>query len=410
MVWIHGGALTRGSGSLPVYDGTALARKGVVLVTINYRLGPLGFLAHPALSQESSHGASGNYGILDQIAALEWVQRNIAAFGGDPQRVTIFGESAGSWSVCSLVATPLAKGLFARAIGQSGGCFSPMQYLHEQRNDLPPAEQLGENLAKNLGCADAEDVLAAMREKTADEILSAAAKDPAQARTRANVDGWVFPEEIYRIYASGRQNPVQVIVGSNADEGTSLAGEAVPKSAEVFLAAAKRKYGDALEGFLEIYPAGDDAQAADAFLHSFRDEWFTWEMRTWARMTYQAKQPAYLYFFSHVPPRADAAAARRVSCGRDRLRVRQSGQDALGIAARRSSRWPRRCRAAWVRFAASGDPNGDELPSWTPYDPTGETYLEFGDTLKTGHHLLERECDFYDAQYAAKRRAARKER
>jgi para-nitrobenzyl esterase len=137
MVWIHGGALTRGSGSTGIYDGEALARRGVVLVTINYRLGPFGYLAHPALSRESSHSSSGNYGVLDQIAALEWVSRNIAAFGGDPGRVTIFGESAGSWSVCALVASPLSKGLFHRAIGQSGGCFAPMQYLKEARNGQP---------------------------------------------------------------------------------------------------------------------------------------------------------------------------------------------------------------------------------------------------------------------------------
>ena len=157
MVWIHGGALTRGSGSLGIYDGEALARRGVVLVTINYRLGPFGYLAHPALSRESSHGSSGNYGVLDQIAALEWVSRNIAAFGGDPARVTIFGESAGSWSVCALVASPLSKGLFHRAIGESGGCFAPMQFLKEARNGHPPAEKSGESLAASLGCDQAAD-------------------------------------------------------------------------------------------------------------------------------------------------------------------------------------------------------------------------------------------------------------
>src|SRR3989442_1683180 len=142
VVWIHGGALTRGSGATRTYDGTAFSRKGVVAVTINYRLGPLGYLAHPELTAESPNHSSGNYGVLDQIAALKWVQKNIAAFGGDPNRVTIFGESAGSWSVNVLVATPLAKGLFHRAIGESGGQFGPGMYLKEDRDKLPSAEKV----------------------------------------------------------------------------------------------------------------------------------------------------------------------------------------------------------------------------------------------------------------------------
>ena len=151
MVWIHGGALTRGSSSIPAYDGTALARKGVVLVTINYRLGPFGYFAHPALSKESPHGASGNYGVLDQIAALQWVKSNIAAFGGDPERVTIFGESAGSWSVCALLATPQAKGLFQRAIGESGGCFAPMPYLKQDELRAAAGRKGGRGAGGNPG-------------------------------------------------------------------------------------------------------------------------------------------------------------------------------------------------------------------------------------------------------------------
>src|SRR5215475_9858277 len=151
MVWIHGGALTRGSGATGAYDGTALAKKGVVLVTVNYRLGPLGYLAHPELTAESPNRSSGNYGVLDQIAALKWVKRNIAAFGGDPGRVTIFGVSAGSWSVNVLVASPLAKGLFHRAIGESGGSFGPMTRLKEDMPKMPAAEKIGESFAKAAG-------------------------------------------------------------------------------------------------------------------------------------------------------------------------------------------------------------------------------------------------------------------
>ena len=207
MVWIHGGALTRGSGSTPTYDGESLAKKGVVLVTLNYRLDVFGFLAHPELTKESDRNASGNYGFLDQIAALEWVQKNIAAFGGDPRRVTIFGESAGSWSVNCLVATPLAKGLFQRAIGESGGNFGIMKKLAE-------VEETGTKFASSVGA----DSLRVLREKPADKLLKAA----SGFSFPANVDGWMLPQDVYSIFAADKQNDVPVIVGSNADEGTSL--------------------------------------------------------------------------------------------------------------------------------------------------------------------------------------------
>lgn len=402
MVWIHGGALTRGSASIPAYDGEALARKSVVLVTINYRLGPFGYFAHPALSRESEHGSSGNYGVLDQIAALRWVRRNIAAFGGDPTRVTIFGESAGSWSVCSLVAAPMAKGLFQRAIGQSGGCFTPMQYLKEARGGLPAAEKAGEGLAAILGCDKAADPLAALREKTAEEILAGAAKDPAQARTRAIVDGWVFPEEILKIYAEGRQSNVPVMVGSNADEGTSLVGAMVPTSMDGYLASTKKKYADLTDRFLKVYPVTSESDVRNAFLHSFRDERFTWEMRTWARMMQKANSKVYLYYFSHVPPRPDAEKygayhAAEIVYAFNNLRkipwasspVEQALADAMS--------------SCWVRFAATGDPGGGNLPSWPAYDQEKEAYLEFGDSIRPGHGLLKAECDFFDAYVAARR-------
>ena len=231
MVWIHGGALTRGSGATRAYDGTALAKKGVVLVTINYRLGPLGYLAHPELTAESPNRSSGNYGALDQIAALKWVQKNIAAFGGDPGRVTIFGESAGSWSVNALVASPLARGLFHRAIGQSGGSFGPMTYLKEDREGRPSAEKIGEAFAKAAGA----DSIKALRAQPAEKIVEVFNSDPEgrKFRTQPNVDGWALPDEIRNIFAQGKQNEVPVIVGSNANEMTTLTVPAmVPKTTE----------------------------------------------------------------------------------------------------------------------------------------------------------------------------------
>jgi len=402
MVWIHGGALTRGSGSLGIYDGERLARQGVVLVTINYRLGPFGFLAHPALSRESSHASSGNYGVLDQIAALQWVQRNIAAFGGDPGQVTIFGESAGSWSVCALVATPLAKGLFQRAIGQSGGCFSPMQYLNVQRNGHPPAEKTGENLARLLGCDKADDPLAAMRVKSADEILSAAAKDPSQARVRANVDGWVFPDEIANIYAQGKHNHVSVIVGSNADEGTAFLPGAT--SVAAVEAMSRGKFGDLFDQFAKVYPIASDGDARKALLNSARDEIFSWEMRTWARMMHKSGDKAYLYFFTRVPPRPEASQlgayhAAEIPYVFDNLALVPWPQAPADEALARAM------SACWTRFAAGRGPADGQPFKWAAYEPDAEPFVSFGDTISVGQHLLKAECDLMDAYWAAKRAA-----
>ena len=202
LFWIHGGAWTRGSGSTPTYDGAALARRGVIVVTTNYRLGVLGFLAHPELTAESDHHASGNYAILDHVAALKWVQKNIAAFGGDPAKVTIFGESAGSWSVNVTQATPLAKGLFRAAIGESGGQFARVATLEQ-------AERAGAALGKSLGA----DSLAALRALPAEKLNGVQA-----FRTGVNVDGYVLPQDVRSIFAAKQQSQVPVIVGSNANE------------------------------------------------------------------------------------------------------------------------------------------------------------------------------------------------
>src|SRR5579864_1965522 len=214
MVWIHGGGFTRGDGISNAYDGENFARKGVVLVTINYRLGIFGFFAHPALTAESEHHASGNYGLEDQIAALKWVKKNIEAFGGDPKNVTIFGESAGSWAVNALMASPLAKGLFERVIGESGASFSPIKGLSE-------SEKAGEKLDPSIQ---------SLRAKPAEELV----KTNEQV-VRPIVDGWVLPQSVAKIFSEGRQNDVALLVGFNADEGTTLVPQAAALKANVFV-------------------------------------------------------------------------------------------------------------------------------------------------------------------------------
>ena len=385
MVWIYGGALTRGSGSLPLYDGEALARKGVVLVTFNYRLGIFGFYAHPELTKESDRGSSGNYGILDQIAALEWVQKNIAAFGGDPKRVTIFGESAGSWSVNYLVATPLAKGLFQRAIGESGGDFAAVRKLSD-------AEAAGAKVAAALHANSIQE----LRAKSADELV----KVPGGAGP--NVDGWMLPQDVYTIFASGKQNDVPVLIGSNADEARSLAPWPANGTAAVFRDQSRKRFGDLAEEFFKVYPASTDQEAETSHYASFRDITFGWEMRTWARMQEKTgKSKAYLYYFTRIPPGPDSA----------RYRAYHASEIAYVFGnLTPPSPWEdtdRKLSAAissyWVNFATSGDPNGKKLVKWPAYQAKTDSALELGDQIQVRTAINKPALDFLDKYFERQR-------
>jgi len=401
MVWIHGGSLAHESGSVPAYGGANLASRGVVVVTINYRLGPFGFLAHPELTEESEHGSSGNYGVLDQIAALEWVQRNIAAFCGDPDRVTIFGESAGSWSVCFLVASPLAKGLFHRAIGQSGGGFGPMAYLKEDRYGLVAAEKVGMAFAEMMGTEESPLTIAELRAKSAEEVLVSFGK-ARHSRSAPNVDGWVFPDEIHTIFEQGRQNRVPVIVGSNADEGTSLFGAFAPSTVEAFEQHVTRHYGDLADEFRAVYPVDETGDVRRAFMASARDEWFTWQMRTWARLTATVDEKAYLYYFTRVPP-IEKSATYGAYHGAEIVYVMGNFHLASFKPEAVDKQLAATMSGYWLNFARSGDPNGDGLPEWPAYDIENEKYMELGDTVHAGTALLKEECDFLDKYFTVKR-------
>jgi para-nitrobenzyl esterase len=388
MVWIHGGALTRGSGSLPTYDGESLARKGAVVVTINYRLGVFGFFAHPELTKESDRNASGNYGLLDQIAALEWVQKNIAAFGGDPKRVTIFGESAGSWSVNYLMATPLARVLFHRVIGESGGAFGPMKRLSE-------VEESGTKFAHSLAAESIE----AMRAKTADELLKAS----GAASFPPNVDGWMLPQDVYTIFATGKQNDVPIIVGSNADEAKSLTMWPSGGTTSNFMSGIKMRFGADTDKVLKLYPASTDDEAKASFYTSFTDYVFTWQMRTWARLQNKSgKSKAYLYYFDRVPPgpaaeRYGAYHAAEIAYVFDNLDTRRAPSEEADrkLADIMSS--------YWVNFAATGDPNGKGLPKWGAYQQSSDTALELGDRIRPIAGLHKDALDFLDEHMAAER-------
>ena len=309
LVWIHGGAMIRGAGSCPVYDGAALAEKGAVVVTINYRLGAFGLLAPPELTAESEHRASCNYALLDQVAALGWVKRNIRGFGGDPGRVTIFGQSAGSSSSASLCASPLARGLFHGAIGESGGAFVGM----------PPLKQ-AEGSGAKWASSFADGSLAALREKSAEEILGAT--PPANLFFSFNVDGWALPRDFTTTFAEGAQNDVPTMVGYNADEMTALAPFA-PTSAEAYIEATRRQYGALTDDFLKIYPVRGRRHAGGALRERARlvDRVGGALLGEGGDRDRQVK--GVLLLLHPRPARPGQPAVRRIpQCG-DRVRVRQ---------------------------------------------------------------------------------------
>jgi para-nitrobenzyl esterase len=391
MVWIHGGALTAGAGS--IYDGEQLARKGVVVVTINYRLGVFGFFAHPELSKESDRSASSNYGLLDQIAALQWVQKNIAAFGGDIKRVTIFGESAGSWSTNLLAASPLARGLFHRVIGESGGQFEPMKGLAQ-------AEQAGAKFG----------TLAELRAKPAEELQSAmgaAFVGATGGYSGPVVDGWCLPEDVYDIYAKGKQTDVPVLIGSNADEGTMFTPATV--TLQAMKDSAQQRFGPDANAFLKLYPAQSDTEAWRAQADSMRDQVFGWEMRTWARMqTKTGKSKVYLYFFSHVPPGPAAA----------RMGAYHSAEIAYVFhnTHRPTRPWQENdhqlseiMSSYWVNFATTGDPNGKGLPAWPAFDPKSDLVMGFSDKVDVVPLPHKPELDFWEAYFENRRRSPQRQ-
>lgn len=394
MVWIHGGGLTRGSGATPTYDGTNFAKKGIVLLTINYRLGVFGYLAHPELTAESANKSSGNYGVLDQIAALKWVQKNIAAFGGDPKNITIFGESAGSWSVNALVASPLAKGLFHRAIGQSGGSFGPMMALRNDKKNLPAAEKVGVAFGKAAGV----NSLAEMRALSAEKIVTLFNSDPEGSKFRpaANVDGYVFPDEIRGIFAKGKQNDVPVMVGSNANEMTTLTVPAsIPKTIAEYRNRITPLYGEALSDFEGHYPAKTDAEVPKAYLDSTRDITFTLPMRTWARMTATGKSKAYLYWFSHVPPNPNSKYLGAYHAG-EIAYVFHNFSPQNKLIQEADHKLAEMMMSYWINFATTGNPNGKGLPEWKSYDQKSEPYMDLGTSVQLRNHLLKEQLDFLE--------------
>lgn len=387
MVWLHPGGYTSGSGSSPAYDGEALAKKGVVLVTVNYRLGIFGFFSHPELTRESDRHASGNYAFMDQVAALQWVQKNIAAFGGDPRRVTVFGDSAGAASLSNLMGSPQAKGLFQRAIAESGAWLGLS--INRMRT-LAEAEQAGVKTAEALGAHS----LADLRAKSAEEVLKGGRGGGPV------IDGWFLPEDVGTVFAEGRQNDVPILVGSNKDEGTFFIQ---PGGAERFIEQSRRRFGDLADTFFKLYPADSDEEANASQLAAFRDE-LGWVMRNWARLqTKTGKSKAYLYYFTHEPPVAEGSPRGGRGSGATHGAEAQYVFENL-VGNRPWSDLDHHLADTislyWVNFATNGDPNGKGLPRWPVYEEKRSARpMVLGDQVEVGPEPNPSQLAFYQAVY-----------
>jgi len=385
MVWIHGGGCTIGSASLSHYDGANLARAGVVLVTINYRLGPLGFFAHPALRAESPRQAAGNYGLLDQLAALAWVRRNIAAFGGDPQNVTIFGESAGGLCCSTLLVSPLAKGLFHRAIFESGVAIGVRARLAE-------VEKQGVDLAKVLNAPD----LAALRAKTPEELIAAAhprvgflGKGTPYGPT---VDGYVLPDLPMKILLQSEQQHVPILLGTNADEGSLFASQMPVRKALGYNRMVRWLFPEDAEDILRLFPVPTGADPRPTLFRLVTVSAFVQPARELARLHSRTGAPAFLYHFTRVAPGA-RISGMGATHGIEIAYI--FGTYRQGFGDTTDDRLAGAMRRAWVQFAVTGNPNGEGLTLWPAYTEETDAHLEFGDTIRAGRNLMQKECDIF---------------
>jgi len=384
IVWIFGGGLVRGRTSEPIYNGTHFAEHGVIFVSINYRLGALGWLALPELSAESPQGVSGNYGLLDQIEALKWVKKNIAAFGGDPGNVTIMGESSGGLNVADLMASPLARGLFQKAIAESLGIQSAAE-LKQPNHGLPSAEANGTAFEKALGAAN----LQALRAIDARTVA-----EHAGFRGGPNVDGWVLPHQVVDTFDRKEEALIPVLMGFNRNEiDPGLIGflpPNLPDSSAVYEDEIRKRYGDLAPEFLRLYPASD---IRGSMMSAIRDAVFGWSAARIVRDEAHAGKPSYLYFFDHGYPAAEARGFHAFHGSELPYVFGDVGKDAVLPA-----NWPApegpieqafsdAMIAYWTSFARTGVPKAPGQPDWPAYAPN-KSYMDFAEAPKPSTDLM----------------------
>lgn len=380
-VWIYGGGLSSGSTNCDIYDGEEMAKKGLVFVSINYRVGVMGFMAHPELSQESGYGASGNYGFLDQVAALKWVQQNIAAFGGDPNNVTIAGQSAGAFSVNALIASPLAKGLFHKAILQSGGLLS-----NRLSQTLSESEKQGLKFMQKANCAS----IAELRKKSAGE-LQQLSNSPDAGRFGVTMDGYVLPTDVLAHFKNGKHNQVPLLTGWVTGDGSFLGDTKM--TLDEYQKEAQSKYGAKAAEYLSIFPASTNDEVKTAKQTQTLLGFAAMPSHLLASFN---KPKSYLYQFSHVPPdkpnfpNYGAFHTAEVPYALHTLHTWKRPWQSVDLDLQNVM------SSYWVNFAKTGDPNGVGLPAWQSYDKQTGHIMVLGDKVATQAGLFKRAFTFLE--------------
>jgi len=383
MVWIYGGGFAMGSTAVPVYTGEEIAKKGVIMVSVAYRVGPLGFMAHPELTAESENHVSGNYGLLDQIAGLRWIQNNIASFGGDPNNVTIFGESAGAISVSMLAASPLTRGIIHKAISESGGSFWPVNEKKETDciGKLRGGEDYGIEFAKRMGV----NSLAEMRKLSPEKLLA----DPSAAMGGfwPLVDGYVITDDQYKLYSEGSYNDIPVMIGTNSDEGSMFVRSA--KSSD-YLASLPKRFGPLAEKIEGLYPGDNDESALKSMADIFRETAFAWPTWAWARLqTKTGKSPVYFYYFDQPQPGMPApygdGKPRGAYHSCEMQYVFHHLDQNPGMANKNGDNTLSDYMISyWTNFAKSGNPNGEGLAQWPVFSEEKESTMYLDSIPHTG--------------------------